>query len=97
MRKLVVRFQDADHFTQEWTHRKEGKEEVGVFKYARKNDLSRPRGKGGLSDAAQQAPSDRAGKGLDEPPVEEELPPRGFPETQHTRFRRELAMWQVET
>lgn len=36
MRKLVVRFQDADHFTQEWTHRKAGKEETGVFKYARK-------------------------------------------------------------
>lgn len=36
MRKLVVRFDDADHFTQEWTHRKAGKEETGVFKYARK-------------------------------------------------------------
>jgi len=36
MRKLVVRFQDADHFTQEWTHRKAGKEETGVFKYTRK-------------------------------------------------------------
>jgi len=36
MRKLVVKFQDADHFTQEWTHRKDGKEETGVFKYARK-------------------------------------------------------------
>jgi hypothetical protein len=36
MRKLVVRFQDADRFTQEWTHRKDGKEETGVFKYARK-------------------------------------------------------------
>jgi hypothetical protein len=36
MRKLVVKFQDADHFTQEWTHRKAGKEETGVFKYARK-------------------------------------------------------------
>ena len=36
MRKLVVKFQDADHFTQGWTHRKAGKEETGVFKYARK-------------------------------------------------------------
>jgi hypothetical protein len=36
MRRLVVKFQDADHFTQEWTHRKSGKEETGVFKYARK-------------------------------------------------------------
>jgi hypothetical protein len=36
MRKLVVKFQDADHFTQEWTHRKDGKEETGIFKYARK-------------------------------------------------------------
>ncbi len=36
MRELVVKFQDADHFTQEWTHRKAGKEETGVFKYTRK-------------------------------------------------------------
>ncbi len=36
MRKLVVRFDDADHFTQEWTHRVAGKEETGVFKYTRK-------------------------------------------------------------
>ncbi|HMA17372.1 MAG TPA: hypothetical protein VKS03_02945 [Thermoanaerobaculia bacterium] len=36
MHKLVVKFQDADHFTQEWTHRKAGKDETGVFKYARK-------------------------------------------------------------
>jgi hypothetical protein len=36
MHKLVVRFQDADHFTHEWTHRKAGKDETGVFKYARK-------------------------------------------------------------
>lgn len=36
MRKLVVRFDDADHFMQEWTHRKAGKEETGVFKYSRK-------------------------------------------------------------
>ncbi len=36
MRKLVVRFDDADHFTQEWTHRKAGHENTGVFKYLRK-------------------------------------------------------------
>jgi hypothetical protein len=36
MRKLVVRFDDTDHFTQEWTHRKAGKEETGVFRYLRK-------------------------------------------------------------
>jgi hypothetical protein len=36
MRSLVVRFEDADHFTQEWTHRKAGKDETGVFKYTRK-------------------------------------------------------------
>jgi len=36
MRSLVVRFDDADHFTQEWTHRKAGKDEKGVFKYTRK-------------------------------------------------------------
>lgn len=36
MRSLVVRFDDADHFTQEWTHRKAGKDETGVFKYTRK-------------------------------------------------------------
>ena len=36
MRSLVVKFDDADHFTQEWTHRKAGKDEVGVFRYTRK-------------------------------------------------------------
>ncbi|HEU5248937.1 MAG TPA: hypothetical protein VFW15_03040, partial [Thermoanaerobaculia bacterium] len=36
MRRLVVKFQDADHFTQEWTHRKAGKDETGVFKYTRR-------------------------------------------------------------
>jgi hypothetical protein len=36
MRNLVVRFDDADHFRQEWTHRKAGKEETGLFKYTRK-------------------------------------------------------------
>jgi hypothetical protein len=36
MRKLVVRFDDADHFTQEWTHRKAGKEKTGLFRSSRK-------------------------------------------------------------
>ena len=36
MRSLVVRFEDADHFTQEWTHRKAGKDEKGIFRYVRK-------------------------------------------------------------
>ena len=36
MRRLVVKFQDADHFTQEWTHHKAGKDETGVFRYTRK-------------------------------------------------------------
>jgi hypothetical protein len=36
MHQLVVKFGDADHFTQEWTHRVAGKEETGVFKYTRK-------------------------------------------------------------
>ncbi len=36
MRKLVVRFDDANHFTQEWTHRKAGHEMTGVFRYSRK-------------------------------------------------------------
>ena len=36
MRKLVIRFDDADHFTQEWTHRKAGHEMTGVFRYSRK-------------------------------------------------------------
>ncbi|HEY6066111.1 MAG TPA: hypothetical protein VIY96_08130 [Thermoanaerobaculia bacterium] len=36
MHRLVVKFQDADHFAEEWTHRKAGKEETGVFKYSRK-------------------------------------------------------------
>ena len=36
MRSLVVKFDDADHFTQEWTHRKAGRDEVGVFRYTRK-------------------------------------------------------------
>jgi hypothetical protein len=36
MQRLVVKFRDADHFTQEWTHRAEGKDSTGVFEYARK-------------------------------------------------------------
>lgn len=36
MRRLVVKFAGADHFTQEWTHRKAGKEETGIFRYTRK-------------------------------------------------------------
>ena len=36
MHQLVVKFGDADHFTQEWTHRVAGKEETGIFKYTRK-------------------------------------------------------------
>jgi len=36
MRKLVVTFQDPDHFKQEWTSRSKGKEDTGVFQYTRK-------------------------------------------------------------
>lgn len=36
MERLVVTFQDADHFRQEWTHRAGGKDAVGVFDYTRK-------------------------------------------------------------
>jgi hypothetical protein len=36
MRRLVVTFQDANHFTQAWTERSGGKEETRVFAYARK-------------------------------------------------------------
>lgn len=36
MRGLVIRFDDADHFTQEWTHREAGKDATGVFKFTRK-------------------------------------------------------------
>ena len=36
MRKLVVAFQDADHFTQEWTSRSKGKDETGRFAFTRR-------------------------------------------------------------
>ncbi len=36
MRKLVIRFEDNDHFTQRWTWRDNGKEEVMVFHFTRK-------------------------------------------------------------
>ncbi len=35
MRKLVIRFEDNDHFTQKWTWRASGKEETSVFRYTR--------------------------------------------------------------
>jgi len=37
MRNLVVTFQDANHFKQEWTHHAPGKDQTGVFEYTRKN------------------------------------------------------------
>ena len=36
MHSLVVTFQDADHFTQTWTHRVNGKDQTGVFEFTRK-------------------------------------------------------------
>ena len=36
MRRLVVTFQDADHFQQAWTARTAGKEETRAFVYTRK-------------------------------------------------------------
>jgi len=36
MRRLVVTFQDADHFRQSWTSRSEGKDETSEFVYTRK-------------------------------------------------------------
>jgi hypothetical protein len=36
MDRLVVTFQDASHFQQEWTSRDKGKDDTGVFDYARK-------------------------------------------------------------
>lgn len=36
MRGLVVTFEDADHFSQKWTHRSAGKDETSVFEFARK-------------------------------------------------------------
>ena len=35
MQGLVVRFRDADHFSQAWTSRFEGKDQVGTFTYTR--------------------------------------------------------------
>jgi hypothetical protein len=35
MKGLVVTFQDADHFTQAWTSRMAGKDQVGTFTYTR--------------------------------------------------------------
>jgi hypothetical protein len=36
IRHLTVTFQDADHFTQDWTSLAKGKEESSVFKWTRK-------------------------------------------------------------
>jgi len=36
MHGLVVAFKDADHITQAWTHRVDGKDQTGVFEFARK-------------------------------------------------------------
>jgi hypothetical protein len=36
MRRLVVTFQDADHFQQAWTSRSDGKEQTADFVYVRK-------------------------------------------------------------
>ena len=36
MHGLVVTFKDADHITQAWTHRAGGKDQTGVFEFARK-------------------------------------------------------------
>ena len=36
MRDLVVRFEDADHFTQEWTSEANGKKQTLVFHMTRK-------------------------------------------------------------
>jgi hypothetical protein len=35
MKGLVVTFQDPDHFTQQWTSRMGGKDQVGTFTYSR--------------------------------------------------------------
>jgi len=37
MHGLVVTFKDADHITQAWTHRVDGKDQTGVFEFRRKN------------------------------------------------------------
>ena len=36
MKRLVVTFQDPDHFEQRWTHAARGKEDTGLFRFARK-------------------------------------------------------------
>ncbi len=36
MHRLVIGFQDADHFTQEWTWREKGQEKTEVMSFARK-------------------------------------------------------------
>jgi hypothetical protein len=36
MRKLVVTFEDKDHFTQEWTYREKEKESTAVIRFERK-------------------------------------------------------------
>lgn len=36
MKKLVVTFQDSDHFQQEWTSRGKGKEDTAVFHFTRR-------------------------------------------------------------
>ena len=36
MKRLVVTFQDADHFEQRWTHAAKGEEHTGQFRFARK-------------------------------------------------------------
>jgi hypothetical protein len=35
MRSLVVTFQDPDHFSQAWTSRAKGKDQIGTFTYTR--------------------------------------------------------------
>ena len=35
MRSLVVTFQDPDHFSQAWTSRAKGKDQIGTFEYTR--------------------------------------------------------------
>ncbi len=35
MRSLVITFQDPDHFSQAWTSRAKGKDQVGTFTYTR--------------------------------------------------------------
>jgi hypothetical protein len=36
MKRLVITFQDADHFTQSWTSSTEGKEQTTSFVYTKK-------------------------------------------------------------